>query len=279
MHDQYKKYNIRKEYVNVISLMWNVIDIQRLIRKQHLPEVVDVQEEIDYKKSNLKDLKHFLKVNRTDREQRNLMMLFLNKYGIIKKSLISFPSWRNLICPERKHLFGDILDKKNIESLKKQVPFDIDQTDKDNHGEAGFGIGNFNADLPFQPVHYKNSFVSIVMGAFPESQRCCHLHSSTFNPIYCGQPIIQYGPYKALAEMKKRGFKTFSKWWDESYDEIEHCDDRLKAVMKLILEVSKKTKEEMLEMYIDMKPVLEHNIKLIKDYDLNTELKWKIYEQ
>ena len=117
------------------------------------------------------------------------------------------------------------------------------------------------------------------MCAFPEVPGACHLHSSTFNPIYCGHPIIQYGPYRALKVLKQRGFKTFDKWWDESYDEIKNDWKRLKAVMDILLEVSKKSTTELFDMYVDMKDVLQHNIDVMRNYSIDKELKYRIYEQ
>ena len=115
------------------------------------------------------------------------------------------------------------------------------------------------------------------MGAFPFEPNACHLHSSTFNPMYCGQPIIQFGPYQSLREMRERGFKTFGKWWDESYDDEHDSWKRLNMIMNLVLELSKLSNKEMLEMYIDMKEVLQHNSDLISAYNINTELYDRIF--
>ena len=70
--------------------------------------------------------------------------------------------------------------------------------------------------------------------------------------------------------MRERGFKTFSKWWDESYDDEIDGWLRLKKIMELILEISKRTQKELLDMYIDMSDVLQHNSDLIKNYSINT---------
>ena len=89
-------------------------------------------------------------------------------------------------------------DKSN--SIKKKITANLQNIK--NLIVNAYGIGQFNADLPFLPIHYKNTFVSVVMCAFPHTENCCHLHSSTFNPIYSGHPIIQFGPYKSLERMK-----------------------------------------------------------------------------
>jgi hypothetical protein len=198
----------------------------------------------------------------------------MNYHKLFDKSLISFPTLSDEYCPP---VFEKYLTKENIEDLKSKVPFDIDKTDETNHGDAGFGKGFFDADLPFQPIHYKNSFISIVFCAFPFEDNACHLHSSTFNPMYCGHPIIQFGPYQSLKEMKERGFKTFGKWWDESYDDEPNHWIRFEKVMGVTLELSKLSPKELLKIYINMKDVLQHNVDLISNYDIKFELYDRIF--
>ena len=148
-----------------------------------------------------------------------------------------------------------------------------------NHGPAGVGEGKFNADLPFDPIHYRNSFISIVMGAFPFDKSGYHLHSSTFNPMYCGHPIIQFAPHKTLEVMKKFGFKTFNKWWDESYDDEPDDWKRLQMIMDLVLKLSEYDEKDLLHLYEDMKETLQHNIGVIEKYDLITILNDRIYNE
>jgi len=295
IHKIYLEDNHISNSINVVSFMYNVFDAHNLMQRflyhnpiikganyrvddpyryKALPEIVDISKEIEYKKNNLTKIKHFLKINRTNREERNVFMLFLNHHKLIDKSLISFPDFpEEYVYPQE---VTHLTYKENIDSLNNQLPFDIDETDRSNHGPAGFGLNEFDADLPFNPIHYKNSFVSIVMCAFPFVPNACHLHSSTFNPIYCGHPVIQFGPFKHLDELKKRGFKTFNKWWDESYDDIEDPWQRLLAIMDITLQLSKKTTKEMLEMYIDMQGVLQHNSNLIKKFNGKKVLRERI---
>ena len=270
-HDEYE----RDKKIKLVSFMWNVYDVQRLIRCKNLPKKVNIQNEIEYKSKNLERIKYFLKVNRTNRPERNIFMLFMNYYKLFDKSLVSFPTLPDDGGYPRG--FEKYLTEENVKDLQSKVPFDIDNTDETNHGKAGYGKGFFNADLPFQPIHYKNSFISIVFCAFPFEDNACHLHSSTFNPMYCGHPIIQFGPYQSLKEMKERGFKTFGKWWDESYDDEPNHWIRFEKVMGVTLELSKLSSKELLEIYIDMKDVLQHNVDLISNYDIKFELYDRIF--
>jgi hypothetical protein len=273
-HDTWKaKYYFKKSYMNVISFMWNVYDIQRL-KNINLPDKINIEDELKYKKDNLDNIKHFLKVNRTDRLERNLFMLYMNKHNMLEKSLISFPQFPDMDYYDE---FETLTTIDNISSLREKTPFHIDNTDKTNVGEAGHDVGQFNADLPFEPTHYKNSLISLVMCAFPESNAACHLHSSTYNPMYCGHPVIQFGPYQHLKQMQKNGFKTFSNWWDESYDDELDNWKRLKMVMDISYEISKMKIDDVFKMIVDMKEVLQHNSDLIDNYNVDTNLIKKIF--
>jgi len=262
------------ERIKVISYMWNVYDIKRLTKNKHLRKVT-AQEEIDYKKININKVKHFLKVNRTNRPERDLCMLFIEKENLYNEFKISFPQLGEDLFPPHNR-FKKYTTSELIESLKSKLPFDIDVTDKTNHGPAGLGKGKFDADLPFQPIHYRNTLISVVMGAFPFVDNCCHLHSSTYNPIYQGHPIIQFGPYKSLEKMREQGFKTFDKWWDESYDDIEDGWERFEAVLSLVHKISTLPKHKVLGMLDEMIGVLQHNIDLINSYSIEN-LYDKIY--
>ena len=265
-----------QDKIKVISFMWNVYDVKRLMKHKFLRNIKNIDTEINYKKKNIEKIKPFLKVNRTNRPERDLFMLFIEHEDLYDKFKISFPYFSKEDFPTHNR-FKKYLKPSNINFLLNKVPFDIDKTDETNHGPAGYGEGYFNADLPFQPIHYRNTLFSIVMCAFPFVENACHLHSSTFNPIHQGHPIIQFGPYKSLERMRERGFKTFDKWWDESYDEIKDGWERFDAILKLVDKLSRKSNKELLEMYVDMKDVLQHNIDLINQYDINL-LREKIYD-
>ena len=265
-----------QDKIKVISFMWNVYDVKRLMKHKFLRNIKNIDTEINYKKKNIEKIKPFLKVNRTNRPERDLFMLFIEHEDLYDKFKISFPHFSKEDFPTHNR-FKKYLKPSNINFLLNKVPFDIDKTDETNHGPAGYGEGYFNADLPFQPIHYRNTLFSIVMCAFPFVENACHLHSSTFNPIHQGHPIIQFGPYKSLERMRERGFKTFDKWWDESYDEIKDGWERFDAILKLVDKLSRKSNKELLEMYVDMKDVLQHNIDLINQYNINL-LREKIYD-
>ena len=79
--------------------------------------------------------------------------------------------------------------------------------------------------------------------------------------------------------MKKNGFKTFSKWWDESYDNEIDGYKRLKMVMDISTKISKMPIENVFNMIVDMKEVLQHNSDLINNYNVRDNLIKKIFNE
>jgi len=279
-HEKWKSSNNIRKYINLFSFMYNVHDIQRLKKIPCLPDSIIMEDELKYKKDNLHNIKHFLKVNRTDRWERNLFMLHMNKNNILENSLVSFPQFQDKIIDAGAiGIFDNLTTTDNINSLRSKIPFHIDHTDITNVGVPGHEVGTFNADLPFDPIHYKNSLISLVMCAFPFQENACHLHSSTYNPMFCGHPVIQFGPYQHLKQMKKNGFKTFSKWWDESYDDEIDGYKRLKMVMDISTKISKMPIVNVFNMIVDMKNVLQHNSDLINNYNVGNSLIKKIFNE
>lgn len=82
----------------------------------------------------------------------------------------------------------------------------------------------------------------------------------TLDTIRQGKPFVLVAPYKTLSLMKELGFKTFNRWWDESYDIQINPEKRLRKIIKVIDKLSNTSYNELNEMYKEMIPVLEHNL-------------------
>ena len=59
-----------------------------------------------------------------------------------------------------------------------------------------------------------------------------HLTEKTLRPLACGQPFILVAGPNSLQYLKSYGFKTFSPWIDESYDNELDPDKRLNMVVR-----------------------------------------------
>ena len=65
------------------------------------------------------------------------------------------------------------------------------------------------------------------------------------------------------------GLKTFSDFWDESYDEIEEPKKRYIEVSKLILELNSKSIEELNKIYQQTKDIVIYNKNYLNNLELN----------
>jgi hypothetical protein len=122
---------------------------------------------------------------------------------------------------------------------------------------------------------YNHFFVELVCESF-YTGNTFFTTEKIFRPILLKTPFIVQGPQNFLKNLKKLGFKTFSSWWDEGYDEdpVEH---QLLEIKKILDFLSIKTSTELQKMYQEMQEILEHNYQVAVNLDKN-DFK-KLHEQ
>jgi hypothetical protein len=94
-----------------------------------------------------------------------------------------------------------------------------------------------------------------------------YLSEKIFKAICFCQPFILISKPKSLNFLKELGFKTFSDWWDESYDDEMDDTLRFEKIKKEILKINEWEIKKCIDIYKQMIPILKHN------YDLT----WKIF--
>ena len=89
--------------------------------------------------------------------------------------------------------------------------------------------------------------------------RRLHLTEKSFKPIALGMPFILTATAGSLAYLRSYGFKTFSEFWDESYD-LETNDfvraEKVAAVLKQLDDLSEQQQQDLFQACW---PVIEHN--------------------
>ena len=115
-------------------------------------------------------------------------------------------------------------------------------------------------------------------------ERKHHLTEKIFKPIAAKQPFVLLGPANNLAYLKSYGFRTFDRWWDESYDQIKDPIHRLQAVIEIVKNICSRSDQELTGLLHEMKDVLEHNHRRLESGDLlnfawkelTSNLKWSL---
>lgn len=85
-----------------------------------------------------------------------------------------------------------------------------------------------------------------------------HLTEKTFKPIVMQQPFVLVSCQGSLAYLHHYGFKTFSEFWDESYDDSAD-DTRILKIGKLLADLDSLGLKEKRQLQKHLAPVVEHN--------------------
>ena len=118
-----------------------------------------------------------------------------------------------------------------------------------------------NIDSPYVEC-FHNSAINIISESvfnYPFQ----YFTEKTISSLLSKRPFILIGPHNSLEYLKNSGYKTFDTIFDESYDQISDPNIRLETIMQLVLDLNKKTQDELNEMVYGIKDILIHNYKLM----------------
>lgn len=203
--------------------------------------------------------KHFWCANRRYMPERHLLASYLYD----KNGFLSFLS---------------VNEKPNIETLKKHCWFDIDKLVYKNKFVYDTIISNLPIIEKQSPIFFPNENYRIdeqpeffVLG---DLMREAFVHILTesryvsnfpiigdrvrFSMVMC-RPFIIVAPPYSLQYYRKNGYKTFSDFFDESYDTIENHEDRLLRIFELINNLISTPLQKLIRMLEDMESILKHN--------------------
>jgi len=106
--------------------------------------------------------------------------------------------------------------------------------------------------------YYNETFVS-VHAESRFAQPTGNYSEKAIQSIQYKTPFLIVAPPYTLKAMREDGYKTFSKWWDESYDEEENHVLRLKKIVEIIDWIESLSYKELMKMYKEMVPTLYYN--------------------
>lgn len=264
------------ELKNSIENKYNTkIDIKYFMNPWALSQASNMFRELESLNEVVSDLKKqrpykFLCFNRKLKDDRILMISYLlgKNYN---SSLLSFDVkyLENSLLIEdlinKNDTFSQIINKgfNKMKTLKKSV---IDYDNLDIHN-------NLIAD---KKELYEQSYFSIVTETSTFSDQI-RFTEKIFKPIINLHPFVIFGPPGILDILKYYGFKTFSDFWDESYDKETNRLFRFSMITNIIDELYTKSSDDWDEMTKQMKEILIHNRNILKKYFY--ELKKEEYEK
>lgn len=185
---------------------------------------------VDYTPVNQKNL--FLNYNRNPRPHRVEFLNNLLNVDIFNRGLISI---------------GKVIDGVN-EFLINNTPITIDDT---------YDL-KYNMACSITKSDYEKTFISVVSETLVD-EGTLFITEKTWKPIMVGHPFIILGNQGTLKYLKSIGYKTFSTWINEEYDDILDSATRSIKIVNELEKLSKKSVEELLEMRKEMRDICKHN--------------------
>lgn len=150
--------------------------------------------------------------------------------------------------------------------LDHQAVFDMcNQTPKTLESERGTHYTAVRTTTDNNAEAYKNSYLYICTETFTHGDHKS-LTEKAFKPVVNLQPFVIIAYPGALALLRKLGFKTFSGFIDESYDDEPNEVLRLNMAYKEITRISNMSIDELHNWYWSMKDILEYNQKHFLNY-------------
>ena len=110
---------------------------------------------------------------------------------------------------------------------------------------------------------YNNIFIDVVCEKMVTGQ-VFFPTEKTARPLATKTPFLIMAAPNYIKNLHKLGFRSFRKFWDESYD-YQQGVQRTESIQRIIDELARLPINELRDMYQEMSPILEHNYKLYMD--------------
>lgn len=234
----------------------------------HKDYTYSIQEKINYEPKE----KWFLNYNRNSaRFHRPYLVNQLYKKNILDKGIVSLIQTNEFDeMVKRNHSEHRLkIDSEEVESWKENLsewyPLVIDNGNE--HEVAWYH--NFLS----RKDEYEKTWFSLVSETSADDE-FLFITEKTMKPIMNLHPFIINGNPNSLKLLKSLGFKTFSKFWDESYDSEIDFKKRIDKILKIVDYLCNKTQDEMAELIKSMSDILHYNKK-----HLQTINRKKVFEK
>lgn len=206
--------------------------------------------------------KLFLCWNRRFRPHRTELALALDKAGLVDRSYYSMndkdPEHPSMKFKNTIDIFsnpGLQLTPEDAARFADKVPLVID-----NHTNI---VQMCEDKEMLARNYYTQSLVSIVTETNFHANEVT-LTEKSFKPAKEKHPFILVGSKGAMKSLQSLGFRTFSEFWDESYDNISDPKMRMRAIVDVCKHIGSWNNEQILDFKRKVKPILDHNFNLLR---------------
>ena len=199
--------------------------------------------------------KLFTCFNRVPRSHRAKLLAKMFEYKLVDQAYYSFEgSFSSTKLPIWATEHFILRRYKNLLPLRLDINEDTDNPSKFNDQDLQYHLNSYFS-LVTETGFY---FTSL-------AQSSIFISEKTFRPICYKHPFIIVSRPGTLSALRDAGYKTFSPWINEEYDNIINDDDRLLAIVKEVNILAKFTDADWLVWQEKVKPIVEHNYRVFRD--------------
>lgn len=157
----------------------------------------------------------------------------------------------------------DVLQQ--VAEFVKHLPIDLEPDLPEHPGVDNDIEGRGNGAMGETILSWYNKFFCDIVNETFFTGHTFFPTEKTTRPLLSMNPFVVHGPIHYLKRLRYLGFKTFSNFWNEDYDNLQGYA-RCKSIYKVIDYIAG---QDINNMYEEMKPILEHNRKTLLELDSN----------
>jgi hypothetical protein len=161
-------------------------------------------------------------------------------------------------------LINDIV--KNEDSILKSLPHKVESSIYQEDYKKSFLYSTWNiaahnsTDINIITETYGHHYETM---GFNHYQTLYFITEKTYRTILMKQPFILFSNPYALKHLKESGYKTFSPFIDESYDNIENLRDRQEAIVNEVTRLKNMSHNEFEELVVKCKEIADYNYSIL----------------
>jgi len=282
----YKKlvleYDFPTSQLHFFSESYNILEaVQRASDYHNLPQIktyylratehyVATQEKVVSNFLEKKIKKKFLNLNRRWRPHRPTMVGLLHAKGLLEQGYVSLPkqlegqSYSNtfdlcLYLNRQNQYISDLLSDNRDEIVELQE-LTLDSNDFENNLPMAKHTG-------LLAKYYNETIFSLVNETFFykefTGEKSIFITEKTYKAIAYKHPFLLVSTEHTLRALRTLGYKTFSPFIREDYDEIENDADRIAAILDEVERLCNLSEHKVNEFLNGCQEICEHNYKVL----------------
>jgi len=239
------------------GVKYNVIGVQTF---EPYNNVFDYPSNIEYKPGKEKLM--YLNFNRTTKMHRISLLAELIDKDLFDKGLNSFNLGLSHFAPlSNRNVFNNIIYhyEQNPDVIKKcgilyeKWSQNIDDTTKIQD----------QGTIPDISL-YEKTFCSVVTESILD-YNSVFISEKTFKPIIMEHPFMILGSNGILKELKNMGYRTYSGWFNEDYDESYSLKAKIQIIVNCLLHSNAKSTDDLINDRARMKSTALYNKEILKE--------------